>query len=236
MARAFNGTAVVSHRTIADELALSQPTVRKIIATLENLELVAVDRSKPGDRHVYTMADMDLDCTPGIVDEARKPVARGAQPDCAGVRKPFAQGAQASCAHIIDSPNRPSLNKHTQEGGVCVGFEEFWNAYPRPAKRESTLAEWTKLAPSPELQATILAAIATQAKSHQWQRRGVIPHPDNWLRERRWEDEGEGERKITPEQLMEKRRREREERRRAEQVVETAGGNPIKPVPSDAAS
>jgi hypothetical protein len=70
-------------------------------------------------------------------------------------------------------------------------FEKFWQVYPRREAKEAARRAWRKLAPTPELQEVILAAIERQKQSEQWQRevRRYVPLPGKWLNERRWEDE-----------------------------------------------
>jgi hypothetical protein len=71
------------------------------------------------------------------------------------------------------------------------GFAEFWAAYPKKVAKPAAAKAFAKLAPSPELLATILAAIAKQARSEQWTKDGgqFVPHPASWLNQQRWLDE-----------------------------------------------
>lgn len=64
-------------------------------------------------------------------------------------------------------------------------FEQFWKAYPRHENKKKALEIWKKVEPPLDL---ILKAIESQTKGRSW-RDGFIPHPDRWLRDRRWEDE-----------------------------------------------
>ena len=95
------------------------------------------------------------------------------------------------------------INKYPptpQRGGGRVGpaaepegFGEFWAAYPRKVGKDAARKAFAKRKPDAELLAKMLAAVAVQAKSAQWQRDGgqYIPHPSTWLNEGRWDD-GEG--------------------------------------------
>lgn len=67
------------------------------------------------------------------------------------------------------------------------GFSVFWNAYPRKVSKTNALKAW-KRAELPDLQ-VILAAIAVQSKTKQWQTPEYIPHPATWINGRKWEDE-----------------------------------------------
>ena len=79
---------------------------------------------------------------------------------------------------------RARLNGHDQ------GFDAFWTAYPRHEAKTRALKAWTALHPSPELTATLLAAIE-QHKQRLWAQAppDKIPHPATWLNGRRWEDD-----------------------------------------------
>jgi hypothetical protein len=77
------------------------------------------------------------------------------------------------------------------ESGYTPEFLAFWRAYPRKEKKAEAFRVWTELAPSTELTATILAALAWQAVSPKWREdHGTyIPHPTTYLNNSRWEDE-----------------------------------------------
>lgn len=68
------------------------------------------------------------------------------------------------------------------------GFAAFWSAYPRHEERKQAVDAWRKLAPPPEMQATILAAVAAQRASAKW-REGFVKYGHRWLRDRNWTDE-----------------------------------------------
>ena len=67
-------------------------------------------------------------------------------------------------------------------------FLAFWNAYPRRVKKSGAFAAWKNARIDIE---TVLAALAWQTKTPDWQRDGgtFIPHPTTYLNQRRWEDE-----------------------------------------------
>lgn len=87
-----------------------------------------------------------------------------------------------------DTPPAPDLNTpHTPQRGA-IGFEEFWEKYPRKTAKAKAKASWAKLKPSPELLSVILLAVENQKTWRQWLE-GFVPHPATWLNGRRWEDE-----------------------------------------------
>lgn len=71
------------------------------------------------------------------------------------------------------------------------GFAEFYAAYPKRQKRAEAEKAWRKLNPSPELQATILSALAVHRAQDAWQRDAgqFVPLPASWLNAKRWLDE-----------------------------------------------
>lgn len=94
-----------------------------------------------------------------------------------------------------NTPQPPTggRQRRSDAGDEPDGFSEFWSAYPRKVGKDAARKAFAKRKPDPELLAKMLAAVANQAKSTQWQRDGgqYIPHPSTWLNEGRWND-GEG--------------------------------------------
>ena len=72
------------------------------------------------------------------------------------------------------------------------GFDRFWQAYPRKTAKPQAAKAFARLRPDEPLLLRMLAALALQRQSAQWQRDDgqFIPHPSTWLNGRRWEDEG----------------------------------------------
>lgn len=67
----------------------------------------------------------------------------------------------------------------------------FWPAYPRKVAKASAAKAFAKIKPDEAELGRMLAALAVQKQSAEWQREGgqYIPHPATWLNGRRWEDE-----------------------------------------------
>lgn len=76
-------------------------------------------------------------------------------------------------------------------GGGLVGFDRFWEAYPRRVGKGAALKAWSKLNPHAELVERIIEAVERQKLSREWLKDGgqYIPHPTTWLNQTRWEDE-----------------------------------------------
>ena len=69
-------------------------------------------------------------------------------------------------------------------------FKTFWNAYPKKVGKKAAIRAWDNARDKPDV-AAILAAIAHQRASPQWQRDGgqYIPNPATWLNQGRWDDQ-----------------------------------------------
>lgn len=97
------------------------------------------------------------------------------------------------------SPN-PSVepsgetNHHVRASakGDPVGFDLFWQQYPRKESKERARKAWAQLQPDDANRERILSALEVQKRSDAWKREGgrYVPHASSWLNGRRWEDEG----------------------------------------------
>lgn len=81
-------------------------------------------------------------------------------------------------------------NPHTPKGEDEL-FDQFWQAYPKHVAKKPARRAWDKLHVDTDLLAKILAALAWQKRTDDWQRDGgrYIPNPATWLNGGRWEDE-----------------------------------------------
>lgn len=70
-------------------------------------------------------------------------------------------------------------------------FTAFWDAYPKKTAKPDAEKAFKALKVSGPLLEILLAAVAAQRASRQWQDKQFIPHPATWLRQHRWEDEVE---------------------------------------------
>ena len=75
-------------------------------------------------------------------------------------------------------------NKHKKEL-----FEVFWKAYPRKVSKQAALKAFEKIDVDDALLDKMLAAVAAQKESEQWQEERYIPHASTWLNQERWNDE-----------------------------------------------
>ncbi len=74
-----------------------------------------------------------------------------------------------------------------------LGFDEFWEKYPKKRSRGQAERTWKKLNPSIELLQKILAALEKAKQSKDWKKDNgqFIPHASTWLNAKGWEDEFE---------------------------------------------
>ena len=121
----------------------------------------------------------------------------------------FAQtGKPLPCIYHVDT-NIPPYNPPTGDEQVCAKsagkrkraaakerpdwkperFEQFWNFYGVKVNRQRAIKEWDKLHPDDALIDQMARTLKRQKRSDLWSRGIGIPHPAQWLKVRRWEDE-----------------------------------------------
>lgn len=89
------------------------------------------------------------------------------------------------------SPPPPSVPPETPqaEGVYSKEFETFWAAYPKKIGKLAAWQAWEKMSGlRPPLEA-ILRTLDCYRQTEQWQETRFIPHPANWLNQRRFDDE-----------------------------------------------
>lgn len=89
----------------------------------------------------------------------------------------------------LDKDINPSST--VTERGYAPDFEQFWEKYPKKVGKGEAAKAWTKLRPSKELLATILASVEAHKRDRQWTRDNgrFIPNPSTFINQRRFEDE-----------------------------------------------
>jgi hypothetical protein len=93
----------------------------------------------------------------------------------------------ASGDAILDK--NKNKNKKRQECGAST-FDTFWDAYPRKVSKADAQKVYSRLNPSTETLAAILAALVWQSELPDWKKssRQFMPYPGTYLNQRRWED------------------------------------------------
>ncbi len=119
----------------------------------------------------------------------REPLPKGMpNPEPEPEQEPEQEHKQERLPAPPNAPAAPPAEKRACASGLKSRFEQFWAEYPSKKARLKAWEAFEKLAPDDALLATMLEALSLQRTCNQW-RRGVIPNPDTWLRERRWEDQ-----------------------------------------------
>lgn len=118
------------------------------------------------------------------------------QPNLDSSRKRAVSGKQggsktkANCKQTEREKEREKENEIEIENDSTkeADFDRFWEAYPRKVGKVKAQAAFQKVTVPVD---SLLAAIAEQKKSPQWQKDNgqFIPHPATWLNGHRWEDE-----------------------------------------------
>lgn len=77
-----------------------------------------------------------------------------------------------------------------QNKDYMAGFEQFYAAYPKKAKRPDAEKAFKTINPDAELLGRMLQAIKRFAASDDWKKDDgkYIPYPATWLRGKRWEE------------------------------------------------
>jgi hypothetical protein len=71
--------------------------------------------------------------------------------------------------------------------GDPAGFDEFWKAYPRKESKQASLSIW-KRDNCAVIAEKIMSDVARRKDSQQWID-GYIPHPNTYLRQKRYDDD-----------------------------------------------
>lgn len=92
----------------------------------------------------------------------------------------------ANSENEIESENEYEIEKRKRDSAERekedVGFESFWQAYPRRVGKGNAEKAWRKINPDADLVACILSAIEKCKKSKQWKEGNgeFIPYPATW--------------------------------------------------------
>jgi len=103
-------------------------------------------------------------------------------------RQKTADNVRRNPPKSAESP--PTQPNHTKpiHNSSNQHFDVFWSNYPRKTAKHKAKESWDKISDLNLLFEKIVAAVAEQSKTKQWQD-GIIPHASTWLNQKRWEDE-----------------------------------------------
>lgn len=149
----------------------SRRTISATIASLAETGYIAIEIIRDGSNAVVTRKIW---------------VQANAQKAAEQVSDPIEENFQ----DIKENNTSNNNNPHTPKGEDEL-FDQFWQAYPKRVAKKPARRAWDKLHVDNDLLAKILAALAWQKRSDDWQRDGgrYIPNPATWLNGGRWEDE-----------------------------------------------
>src|SRR6185437_15299706 len=208
--------AYPSLKKIADDTGWSEDHVTRAVKALAMLEIIRIDqRESNGFKRsnqyvlVHHYSGKKHTADNGVVEFPERNSANERIPSTAGthpaptVTYPLSAGQVPADSGLSTRPQRVEqepveLKPKEQDLSTALappnGFDAFWLAYPKHAEKKQAVDQWRRLKPSAELQATILAAIASQKSSRKWQE-GYVKAPHRWLRDQNWQDEVEPEKK-----------------------------------------
>ena len=149
----------------------SRRTISATIASLAETGYIAIEIIRDGSNAVVTRKIW---------------VQANAQKAAEQVSDPIEENFQ----DIKENNTSNNNNPHTPKGEDEL-FDQFWQAYPKRVAKKPARQAWDKLHVDNDLLAKILAALAWQKRTDDWQRDGgrYIPNPATWLNGGRWEDE-----------------------------------------------
>jgi len=86
--------------------------------------------------------------------------------------------------------NAAAVKLKKQSGADLVGFEDFWNAYPRKENKAATIALWGSKKCSGD-SVKLMLHLSISKESEQWVREGgrFVPMASTYLRQQRYLDD-----------------------------------------------
>jgi len=115
------------------------------------------------------------------------PLQDGKTPALMGMEKGMGKGSEASSAVAAsDAPPATETPETTSTGASPEDFDTFWQAYPRKVGKAAAFGKWKSRKPP---LTEVLKALEVQKRCEQWQDITLVPHPETWLNQKRWEDD-----------------------------------------------
>lgn len=80
------------------------------------------------------------------------------------------------------------IDTHAQDS--LLGFDLFWDAFPKKVGRGAAEKSWAKIKVDDRLLEEILKSVCSAKETEQWKKENgkYIPHPTTWLNQKRWLD------------------------------------------------
>lgn len=103
----------------------------------------------------------------------------------AAPKPPFSDGSSSSSSSSSKNISCPPSAGESP----AIGFDDFWNAYPRKAAKPRAEKAWKRLHLDINGIDALMAGLDRCKQLGEWQRDiKYVPHPATWLNDRRWED------------------------------------------------
>lgn len=189
------GNCFPSVKTLARKTRLSPRTVKRRLHRLEELGLIAItprvreDGSASSNTYRLIITRGATETPPGVSQPPGDDTV-DTGPTAGGTRG-WGPG---------DTPYNPSVNPSFKPprkapsgngNGPLVGFDRFWEAYPRKIAKKAAEKAWNSLNPPPNLVERIVGDVEARSQSDpQWAREGgqYVPSPARYLSGERWTD------------------------------------------------
>jgi hypothetical protein len=156
---------------------------------------------------VHEMARFQIGDSLDIKDKRCKGVENELEKCPKGALQHAFREKYASAFHLAPSkglprgkkaPTKPRAGTRTGTGtgtepcsADAERFDRFYSAYPKKVAKEAAQKAFAKVDPDDDVLGKMLAALAVQKQSAEWQKENgqFIPHPATWINGKRWLDE-----------------------------------------------
>lgn len=164
----------------------SRRTISATIASLAETGYIAIEIIRDGSNAVVTRKIWVQANAQKAAEQVSDPIEENFHRYGENSPYPIEENFQ----DIKENNTSNNNNPHTPKGEDEL-FDQFWQAYPKRVAKKPARRAWDKLHVDIDLLAKILAALAWQKRTDDWQRDGgrYIPNPATWLNGGRWEDE-----------------------------------------------
>ena len=177
------GQVVTSYRKLAEEIGISERSVRTSINRLKSTH--EVTQSSTSKFTVLTVNNYDKYQSSDTVSDTQVTSKRHTSDTQVTTTKEIKK------VRSKESKNKPPISPTGD--GLQERFEMFWEVYPKKVAKQAAVKAWQKLKPGDELTAIIVESVKQQTHSEQWSKDNgrFIPYPATWLNGERWKDEAE---------------------------------------------
>jgi DNA-binding Lrp family transcriptional regulator len=180
LVKSFNGKGLrLSNDKIATLLGIRADSVSRILTGLVRKNIISMTGAQSKYRKIYF----------GENAKVKDGVLRDKCQSKTVLLRHLCQDTSAFMPNIIKRTKRTTQSDNKKN----TLFDSFWTAYPKKANKPAALKAFRKANPDEALLAAMLAALAAQKTSEQWQREDgrFIPYPATWLNGERWNDKNE---------------------------------------------